>query len=96
MPDYLKNREGAFPGSGMVGDPMEALLKEIKNIHSDSYMECYGSPRMRDELLDREFSCSVQRVARLMKTNKIRAQVKRKFKVTTNSKHRKERVPQRT
>lgn len=62
------------------------LLKEIKKIHHESN-EIYGSPSISSELKDRGFSCSRPRVARLMRHNGIRSKIKRKYKVTTNSKH---------
>ena len=67
----------------------QQLLYEIKKIHSDPNMSVYGSPRMTDELHDRGYCCSKGRVARLMKTAHIRSKIKRKFKVTTNSDHKK-------
>jgi transposase InsO family protein len=39
------------------------------------------------ELLDAGVECSENRVARLMRENEIAAKTKRKFKVTTNSRH---------
>jgi len=62
------------------------LLKEIKTIHEQS-RRTYGSPRITKELQNRGYSCSRPRVARLMAKNGIYAKTKRKFKVTTNSKH---------
>lgn len=49
------------------------LLAEIKRIHADRHTRCYGSPRMSVELNHRGFRCSVNRVARLMKLNAIKA-----------------------
>jgi putative transposase len=71
----------------------ERLLKAIRDIHSDTDMESYGSPRVANELRNRGFNCSKPRVARLMRDNGIRAKIKRKFKVTTNSNHTKKRSP---
>ena len=47
----------------------------------------YGSPRMVLELRDRGFSAGKERVERLMRENGIRARHKRRYKVTTDSKH---------
>jgi putative transposase len=69
------------------------LLREIKEIHTASQMESYGSPRMARELQDRGFRCSTARVARLMRKHHIRAKIKRRFKGTTNSNHDKEISP---
>jgi transposase InsO family protein len=64
----------------------QMLLKEIKKVHKDSRMT-YGSPRITAELKDKGYTCSRPRIARLMRKNNIRAKTKRKFKITTNSKH---------
>jgi len=58
------------------------LLEKIKKIHQSSY-ETYGSPRVHAELLAMGESCSRQRVARLMKAEKIMAKMQKKFKKTT-------------
>jgi len=71
----------------------EVLLIEIKKIHSDPYMENYGSPRMTAELIDRGLMCSEPRVSRIMKRNTITSKIKLKYKVTTNSDHKKKRSP---
>ena len=62
------------------------LLKEIKIIHKQS-RQTYGSHRITKELHNRGYSCSRTRVARIMAKNGICAKIKRKFKVTTDSKH---------
>ena len=63
------------------------LLALIHAIH-DELKGAYGSPRMVLELRARGFSASKTRVERLMRENGIRARHKRKFKVTTDSKHK--------
>lgn len=63
------------------------LLYEIRRIHEQSKAS-YGSPRITDELKARGVKVSEPRVARLMKAHKIRAVRKRRFVVTTDSKHR--------
>jgi putative transposase len=63
------------------------LVEEIRNIHK-STRQVYGSPRMTVELNARGCSCSENRVAQLMKKNGIAAKTKRKFKITTVSKHK--------
>lgn len=62
------------------------LVSEIRKIHENS-KATYGSPRVTDELKARGFTVSRPRVARLMKEQGIRAVNKRKFVVTTDSKH---------
>lgn len=63
-----------------------ALLKEVRQIHKQSKYT-YGSPRITEALQDRGYCCSRPRVARLMHKNGIQAKTKKKYKVTTNSKH---------
>lgn len=47
----------------------------------------YGAVRITDELRDNEEFCSKNRVAKRMKILGLRAKARKKFKVTTNSKH---------
>ena len=63
------------------------LLSHIRRIH-ESTKGRYGSPRITAELKDQGHSCSRPRVARLMRRHAIKARTKRKFKVTTNAKHK--------
>ena len=62
------------------------LLEKITAIYRES-KERYGSPRITDELHNHGYSVSRPRVARLMRHNGISAIYKKKFKVTTDSKH---------
>jgi len=64
----------------------EELLGEIKAIHKKS-RGTYGSPRMHRELMARGHRLSLGRVERLMREHGISARPKRRFKVTTDSKH---------
>ncbi len=64
----------------------EEILKEIKHFHVLSG-ERYGSPKIYHDLRDAGIKCGLNRVERLMRINNIRAKMKKKFKVTTNSKH---------
>ncbi len=62
---------------------LTAILKidrEVKQV--------YGVPRMTSEPRDRGFVINHKRVERIMRENGIQGVPKRKFKVTTNSKHR--------
>jgi transposase InsO family protein len=47
----------------------------------------YGSPRLTRELQKEGIACSINRVARIMRCEGLRARTKRKFKATTDSKH---------
>ncbi len=78
----------AFMGCGPSARALAnaKLLAEIKEIHVQS-RGTYGSPRMYRELVARGHAVSPGRVERLMRANGISARRKRRFKVTTDSKH---------
>jgi putative transposase len=59
---------------------------EIRAIHKKSKGR-YGSPRVHAELQMRNFQISRKRVARLMKRAELRGKKRRRFQVTTNSRH---------
>jgi len=63
------------------------LLSEIR-MAFDRNRQVYGSPRLTVELNDSGVSCSENRVARVMRLGGIRAVGKRKYRVTTQSKHK--------
>jgi putative transposase len=65
----------------------EALLAHIRAIHAEVKGE-YGWPRMWKELLGRGIRVGKERVQRTMKIHGIKARGKRKFVVTTDSKHK--------
>ena len=63
------------------------LAEAIRAIHADVKGR-YGSPRMHAELVARQFPCSVNTVARVMKSLGIQAISHRQFRVrTTDSRH---------
>jgi putative transposase len=62
------------------------LSEQIKEIHQSS-RQTYGSPRIHAALIAKGFRIGRQRVVRLMAKLGIYAHSKRKFKVTTDSKH---------
>jgi len=64
----------------------EALLAHIRAIHAEVKGE-YGWPKMWKELVARGHRVGKERVRRLMQLHGIRARCKRKFVVTTDSKH---------
>lgn len=64
----------------------EALLAHIRAIHEQLRGE-YGWPRMHKELLGRGLRVGKERVRRLMQRHGIRAKGKKKFVVTTDSRH---------
>ena len=61
-----------------------ALIEKIQAVHNES-RRTYGSPRVHASLKAAGYRIGRKRVARLMRENDIRA--KRKFKVTTDSRH---------
>jgi len=62
-------------------------LKEKINAIYEQNKKRYGNPRIHGELQDQGIRCGKKRVERLMQEMGIQAHHKRKFKVTTNSKH---------
>jgi len=65
----------------------EQLDQAIRAAHTKSRGN-YGSPRITKELKEQGIRCSENRVARRMQKNGIAAKTKRRFKVTTQSKHK--------
>jgi transposase InsO family protein len=64
----------------------EKLDHHIKTIYRKN-KGTYGSPRITKALNRQNIACSENRVARRMRINDIKAKTKKRFKVTTNSKH---------
>ena len=64
------------------------LQEKIREIF-DQNKQVYGAPRVHKELLDQGESCSLNRVARLMKVADIVPKTVRKFRITTDSRNSK-------
>lgn len=62
------------------------ITQQIRLIHQESD-QTYGSPRIREELRNKNINVSRPRVARLMKKAQIQSRIRKRFVVTTNSKH---------
>lgn len=62
------------------------LLKEIKRVFYTSKSR-YGAKKVYIQLKQEGFSCSKNRIANLMSKNNLVSKIKKKFKVTTDSKH---------
>jgi len=62
------------------------MLALIQAIHAE-FKGAYGSPRMVHELRARGLEAGKERVARLMREHTIHARHKRRYKVTTDSRH---------
>ena len=65
----------------------EELVEAMQVVHAD-VKQRYGSPRMTAELKAREYDCSENTVAKLMKTHEIRAKTPKRFVRTTDSNHK--------
>ena len=63
------------------------LLFHIRQIHAES-KKTYGSPRVTDALRAKGITYNHKCVERLMREKGIYAKTKKKFKVTTHSKHK--------
>jgi len=74
-------------GKSMREKANDRLVLEIRAIHEKS-RRIYGSPRITAELRAKDIRCTKNRVARLMRENQIVAKTKRRFRITTDSKHR--------
>jgi transposase InsO family protein len=72
------------PGPRAQAD--DRLGLEIAAIHDES-RQCYGSPRIHAELAERGHRTSRKRVARLMRARGLAARRRRRFRVTTESRH---------
>jgi len=64
----------------------ERLLIEIRRVFLENDQN-YGSPRVYKDLYKRDIPCSENRIARLMRINALVAVQRRKFRVTTDSRH---------
>jgi putative transposase len=81
---YAAWKRGGSPNRKRLTDTQ--MLTHIRSIHKE-VKGAYGSPRMTRELRARGYPASKERVERLMRENGIHARHKRRFKVTTDSKH---------
>lgn len=74
-------------GSSIRKNQEKCLLERIEIIYAKSH-KTYGSPRIFSELKTEQISVSRSKVARIMKKHSIRSIHAKKFKVTTDSKHK--------
>ena len=65
----------------------EQILVLVKDIYRDT-KGLYGSPRITEALRRQGVNCNKKTVAKIMKTNGIRARTVKRYRSTTNSKHR--------
>jgi putative transposase len=76
-------RKPSKPGRGLSD---EAVLAHIKAVHAGSKGE-YGWPRVWKDLLSKGVRVGKDRIQQLMKLHGIKARGKRRYVVTTDSKH---------
>ena len=77
------SKDSSRPGRGLSD---EAVLAHIKAAHVGSKGE-YGWPRIWKELISRGVQVGKDRIQKLMKLHGIKARGKRRYVVTTDSKH---------
>jgi putative transposase len=73
------------PSKGTIEHVTIVSLIRILHERSD---RIYGSPKITDELRNMGLHCNHKRVERLLRVNGIYSKVKKKFKITTHSKHK--------
>ena len=92
------SRSGYHAWRGRGPSPRELenvrLVVQIRAVHSASD-DNYGSPRVHEELRAQGNVVSLNRVRRLMKKHGIAARHKRKFRATTDSRHKLPVAPNR-
>jgi putative transposase len=81
---YRAWKRGGTPNRKRLSDAQ--MLALIQAIHAE-LKGAYGSPRMVRELRARGLSAAKERVERLMRENGIHARHKRRYTVTTDSRH---------
>jgi putative transposase len=81
---YFRFRRSGGEVSHLCSDDL--ALTHIRAIHAEVKGE-YGWPRIHKELQARSLRIGKERVRKLMASHSIRAKTKRKFVVTTDSKH---------
>ena len=68
------------------------LVNEIKAIQDKSRYS-YGTPRVTKELKKKNLDTNHKKVARLLRENGLNHRMKKKFKITTDSKHKYQTAP---
>lgn len=81
---YRAWKRGGTPDRKRLTDAQ--MLALIRALHAE-LEGAYGSPRMVRELRRRGYCAGKERVERLIRENGIRARHKRRYKVTTDSRH---------
>jgi putative transposase len=81
---YYSHRYVQNKSARVISTPL--LLTLIRSIHQE-YSQEYGWPKMYREIKARGYRVGKERVRKLMQLNGIRSRVKKRFKITTDSKH---------
>jgi transposase InsO family protein len=84
--EYLRREDAKLPAQTGKRLSDEALLIHIKAVHAASRGE-YGWPRIWQELRANGIKAGKERIRRRMKQNGIKARGRRKYVVTTDSRH---------
>ena len=86
--EHWRRKDASKPSrpGGSARISMEALLVHIRAIHAQVKGE-YGWPKMHKELVARGIRVGKERVRRVMQQHGIKAKGKKRFVVTTDSKH---------
>jgi putative transposase len=79
-------------GKSLRDQENEIVLKQIRRIHQESH-QTYGSPRIRSALRQQGIRCSRKRIARLMRKHGIVSKMRKRFKRTTHSSHKRPVAP---
>jgi len=79
------SRSGYYYKPMKVKEKDKPLLDKIKTIANE--FPCYGYRRITAELRRRDIVVNKKRVQRIMADNGIQCTIRRKYRVTTNSKH---------
>jgi len=69
------------------------ILNKIKEIREDKKKECYGSPKIRLELITSGLKYNHKRIARIMSENAIFAKIKRKHRAKNQGGEKKDIAP---
>jgi len=69
------------------------ILKEIIDIRKDKKMRCYGSPKIKLELIKRNLNYNHKRIARIMRENRIFAELRRKHTYKNKGKEKMDIAP---
>jgi putative transposase len=88
---FKVSRSGYYAWRGRGRSSRELANESLLTCIKESYIKgrrAYGSPRITDDLRESGIRCGRHRVARLMRLAGIRARTRRRYRITTDSKHK--------